>query len=397
VSIITVTCYAHRLAFLNLFKTIKQQHYKNIKEWIVYNNTREDDQADFAKFFAKFERKYDMDIKNRIELKLLNNQSTGRNPDNYLECDMLNDLVAESTADIVVVMTDRDQYSPTRVSAAVNVLKTKKVAFNKNQCIYSHEKQCEQLFYLDTFEYNSWFATSLAFHKDVMTETNRFNENDSIYDCAVGIMEDYDDDEIGIIENDNSYMVVKSLSCNEKYVCYISDTHYSYALKRRITETKKRVDSILTNKTEISISTVICECPVCFVDTNCILKTCKHTICTTCVEMLTEPRCPLCRQEFKKVKQAVWNLEFESDYDSEFSDSEFSDDEDEDDEPSLDEIDEPSLDEVFKQDEDDNFPVCNSLRIHFNLELHAAVFDPDRVHRLCAIYNMTPQQYLNSL
>jgi hypothetical protein len=55
--------------------------------------------------------------------------------------------------------------------------------------------------------------------------------------------------------------------------------------------------------------------------------------------------------------------------------------------------------DVFEQDDDENenFPVRNSLRIYFNLELHAAVFAPDRVHRLCAMYDMTPEQYLNSL
>jgi len=51
VSIITSTCYEHRLVFLNLYKSIKEQQYKNIKEWVIYNTTDEKDQPNFEIFF----------------------------------------------------------------------------------------------------------------------------------------------------------------------------------------------------------------------------------------------------------------------------------------------------------------------------------------------------------
>jgi hypothetical protein len=224
---------------------------------------------------------------------------------------MLNDLVQESTSDVVVVMTDRDQYSPIRVSSAVNALKNTKVAFNSNQWIYSHDRvDKDKLFALDTFELVQ-FTASLAFYRDVMTETNRFFENDSIYDCSLGIIEEYKDDEIGLIENDNSYMVFQSFTCSEKLERSISPTHYSYALKHRITETSKRVDSMLSNKSAMSTSDELCECPVCFSDTHSRFKVCKHTICEACVEQLVEPSCPLCRHEFKQVEHTVWNITYE--------------------------------------------------------------------------------------
>jgi hypothetical protein len=310
-------------------------------------------------------------------------------------------------------MTDRDQYSPIRVSTAVNALKNAKVAFSADQWIYSHDRvQKDKLFALETFEVVH-FTASLAFHKDAVTETNRFFEHDSIYDCSFGIIEDYKDDEIGLIENDNSYMVFQSFTCSEKLERTISPTHYSYALKRRITETSKRVELVLSNKSAMSTSAELCECPVCFSETHSCLKVCKHMICESCVEMLMEPSCPLCRHEFKHVEHTVWNITFEddddfddSDLDSDDEGSEFDLDSDEDEEdnevePELYDIVLPVLkneNEAFEpEDENEHFPVRNSLRIYFNLELHAAVFDPDRVHRLCTVYDMTPEQYLNSL
>lgn len=403
VSIITATCYDHRLAFINLYQSIKNQHYKNIKEWVIYNSSGEDDHADFAKFFDKFERNLYLNIEHKIAIKVLNN-GADRVTDRK-DCDVLNDLVAAATCDVVVVMTDRDQYSPIRVSSAVNTLKNNQIAFNREQFIYSLDKEHDSVFIVNSLNGVNNFASSLAFHRNMVTDANKFDEFDSIYDVVFGILEDRTEDDVGQISNEYSYMVYKTFICDDNLWQYIPHAEYSYALKRRIAHTEKMMNSLLSNKSAIVTAPSMDECPVCFSDTNCRLKSCKHTICSTCVDMLATPCCPMCRDEFKSINISAWNMEYwGSDNDDDDEDmysidsQEEEEEEEEEDEDELIEMEESDAEEEEEEAEEiEIIPIMNADRIRFNNELLTRVFDPIRVDNLCLLYGLTRVEYCNIL
>jgi len=341
VSIITSTCYEHGLVFMNLFNAIKQQNYKNIKEWVIYNYTSNENQADFAKFFAKFERKYYLDIGNQIELKIINNDSAYR-VENRENCNVLNDLVEASSGEIIVIMNDRDQYTPIRVTSAVNALRTRDVAFNEYQLFYSLDKLQDYLFTIDQFGQNCC-ASSLAFRKSIMNEDMKFDGIDSMYDFVYNFSDEYGEEQIAKITDSMSYAVYKTFQVSESKFKYVSKSLISFTQMRRIANTKKIMDSLMSNRSHVCKAAVSDECPVCFSETDLCFKLCKHTICMNCVNMLTTHSCPMCRNEFKS-HFGIWNMEYwEEDEDYELTIETDEDAEDaEDDEWTIDTI----LDEV---------------------------------------------------
>ncbi len=330
VSIITSTCYEHELVFMNVFNTIKRQNYKNIKEWVIFNYTSNKNYADFAKFFAKFERQYYLDIGNQIELKIINHDPTTR-VENREDCNVLNDLVAASSGEIIVVMNDRDQYTPIRVTAAVNALRNRDVAFNEHQLFYSLDKKHDYLFTIDQFGQNCC-ASSLAFRKSIMNEDTKFDGIDSMYDFVYNFSDEYGEDQIAKIHDSMSYAVYKTFTVNESKFHYISKAEMSFTQMRRIANTKRILDTLMSNKANVCKSDVSDECPVCFLDTDLCLKDCKHAICMNCVNMLTTPSCPMCRNEFKSLNFPIWNMEYwedDEDADDTEDDTEYADEDDE--------------------------------------------------------------------
>ena len=311
VSIITSTCYEHRLMFLNLYKSIKEQEYKNIKEWVVYNTTEKADQAHFALFFENFKKKYEADESNKIKLRILNNDKSRCS--STVDCTVLNKLVDESQSEIIVAMTDRDQYSRIRVSSAVNALKKKKIAFSEAEYMYCFEKHPTKLFSMETGVYTR-FTAFLAFYKTVVGPQNRFGYNDSIYEDYVGIFDKHYDmnNDVEFIRYDESYIVLNSYSCPpelEKDLRY--KKRYSNSLKKSVLHTKQLMSRFMSGCSQIHSTLEEHECPVCFTEAKTVLNACKHPICNTCVGLLRDNRCPLCRDEFSyKIQYYVWNQEY---------------------------------------------------------------------------------------
>jgi len=256
-------------------------------------------------FFKAFEQKYNVDIGNKIQLKLLNYKVPRSITDDLW---VLNRLVENCTCDIVVVMTDRDHYSPIRVSSAVNALKRHKIAIHSKEYIYSYDSHSNQLFTVKTGYYYH-FTAFLAFHRDIFVNyQHRFHFEDSIYGTFSGLVSKNADEEISLINDSSSYIVLrKFIDSNSRKVIQIRKD-YSYPLKHALSQTEKNMKALFACNSSLVTYSEKDECPVCFNETNYKFRVCKHTICDTCVDQLIYQFCPMCRDRYTTLNPNVWNI-----------------------------------------------------------------------------------------
>lgn len=349
VSMITVSCFTHRLALLRLYECIKAQFYKNITEWIIYNNTTADNQAEFSLFLDNLISRNNLVLSNTLDIRVINH-GADRNTESE-DYEHLNALNAAAKGDVVVVMCDRDYYSPNRVSSAVNMLKGSQsvCAGILDQRMYVH-KTGEFV----VSEYTNQFpwTMSLAYMRDPVARMDlAFTPEDSIYTEAVGFIEVVDNalfsGERSVLEIcDNSFMCLMNV-----YLASVELTDYPVPIQRAIDKSKKLMDCIFSLSNNLVKSENESDCPICYTGTFCKLVKCNHSLCGDCIKQMAAcPKCPICRSEMARTEIGNWDLSIS--YGSDEYDSE-DDSDDEDDRTLLTEDEDEDEDEAIYDDADD--------------------------------------------
>jgi hypothetical protein len=172
VSILTITQLSRSECLKVLFDNIKQQSYKNIKEWIIIDGSKSTDEGICNKILVDNLIASDTTIKfqiNYIPYQPFKNLSQLKNIANSV-----------ASGDYIIWMDDDDYHLSGRIEYSVN-----KLLFNNKQIggslnIYMHDIDLGETFKTNLLNKSIIFPNTLIYHKDYL-KNNKYSDDINYY------------------------------------------------------------------------------------------------------------------------------------------------------------------------------------------------------------------------
>ncbi len=309
VSIITVTNYDNRSALTRLIEHVRKQTYRNIVEWVIYDQSLPEDIEKSTKWL---DRLHNMNIRKNLNIRILNQSPDTRDnttrmiTNHYIP---LNSLTEAAMGDIVAMMTDRDVYNSRYVSMYVNALC--RTHPKNQQCGYNlavdldtllldindADASPDSLMFVAEGEEDSEITPIMgcffAFRKKYV-KPNPFISPDSCY-CKIN---EFDSNTV-YVQHDYSFCVPSygDMAGMFHLVSYFKPDRTGHMYAQNVKNTFRWASQIKDTHMRIKHKKGKENCPVCFTDTNTVLVLCGHPICPTCVKNIHTSTCPICRKK----------------------------------------------------------------------------------------------------
>jgi glycosyltransferase involved in cell wall biosynthesis len=212
VSILTISQLSRSECLKVLFDNIKQQSYKNIKEWIIIDGSKNMNEGNSNKILVNnliaSDKSINFEIK-YIPYKPFKNLSQLKNIANNF-----------ATGDYIIWMDDDDYHMDGRIEYSVN-----KLVFNKKQIggslnLYVHDIDLGQTFKtnVSNTEKSTIYPNSLIYHRDYLTNNTYSDDIDYYFDELKFVINSASDFEVLIPETTFVKIIHKENTENKKHL-----------------------------------------------------------------------------------------------------------------------------------------------------------------------------------